>query len=294
MGYQSIPNLYKDQRILEFKEVYALEKVHGTTAHVSWSDGQQHLSPGGTDTEEFRDAFNQDRLREAFEELGHPSLTVYGEAYGGSCQGMEEVYGGNLKFIAFDVRMGDCWLSVEDAERVVESLGLSFVPYTRVSSELDVLDEKRDAQSIVAARCGGSEKNTPREGIVLRPPFEVNLQDGTRLIAKYKNRQFQERNDQPHPEDVDPEKMEKMRNAREIAREWVTEMRLTHVLDEFDSPTIEDTGEVISAMTEDIFEEGSDELDIEGIEGEVRREIGNRTAELFHRRLEQKLKEDQS
>ena len=30
MGYMHIDNLYKDQRILQFKECYALEKIHGT------------------------------------------------------------------------------------------------------------------------------------------------------------------------------------------------------------------------------------------------------------------------
>lgn len=34
MGYMHIDNLYKDARVLSFKHVYALEKIHGTSAHI--------------------------------------------------------------------------------------------------------------------------------------------------------------------------------------------------------------------------------------------------------------------
>ena len=34
MGYLEIKNLYADARVLGFKEVYALEKIHGTSANV--------------------------------------------------------------------------------------------------------------------------------------------------------------------------------------------------------------------------------------------------------------------
>jgi hypothetical protein len=34
MGYAHINNLYKDQEILIFKHVWALEKIHGTSAHI--------------------------------------------------------------------------------------------------------------------------------------------------------------------------------------------------------------------------------------------------------------------
>ena len=36
MGYLHIDNLYKNQDILMFKECYAMEKIHGTSAHVSF------------------------------------------------------------------------------------------------------------------------------------------------------------------------------------------------------------------------------------------------------------------
>src|SRR5690348_10996218 len=35
MGYLHIGNLYKTQDLLLFRECYALEKVHGTSAHIT-------------------------------------------------------------------------------------------------------------------------------------------------------------------------------------------------------------------------------------------------------------------
>lgn len=36
MSYADIENLYKNRRIMLFKECYAMEKIHGTSAHVGW------------------------------------------------------------------------------------------------------------------------------------------------------------------------------------------------------------------------------------------------------------------
>jgi len=47
MGYADIENLYKNQDVLLFKEVYALEKLHGTSAHILWKDGQLTFFSGG-------------------------------------------------------------------------------------------------------------------------------------------------------------------------------------------------------------------------------------------------------
>ena len=35
MGYRHIDNLYKNQDILLFRECFALEKIHGTSANVA-------------------------------------------------------------------------------------------------------------------------------------------------------------------------------------------------------------------------------------------------------------------
>ena len=51
MGYRHIDNLYKDDRIFSFDECYALEKIHGTSAHVHYkadqTDGSLIFFSGG-------------------------------------------------------------------------------------------------------------------------------------------------------------------------------------------------------------------------------------------------------
>src|SRR3990167_5040344 len=107
MGYLHIYNLYKNQDILLFKECYALEKIHGTSAHISWKDEQLHFFSGGSNHESFINLFNHDFLIEKFKEIAAVSMIFYGEAYGGKLQGMSRTYGNHLKFVVFDVKINN-------------------------------------------------------------------------------------------------------------------------------------------------------------------------------------------
>src|SRR6185295_5043867 len=119
MGYLHISNLYKEQTILLFKECYAMEKVHGTSAHISWADGQLTFFSGGEKHDKFVALFDQERLRTEFEQrFAGFKVTVYGEAYGGKCQGMSHTYGTDLRFIAFDVQIDEHWLAVPKMDKV--------------------------------------------------------------------------------------------------------------------------------------------------------------------------------
>lgn len=90
MGYLHIDNLYKNQTILLFRECYALEKIHGTSAHVSWKEGLLTFFSGGEKHERFQGLFDGGALGEGFAAVGHPRLTVYGEAYGGKGEGRRD------------------------------------------------------------------------------------------------------------------------------------------------------------------------------------------------------------
>lgn len=117
MGYLHIPNLYKAQEVLAFKTCFALEKIHGTSANIQWKDGQVWFSSGGEKRERFVALFDAENLAAEFAERFLPTdaVTVYGEAYGGSQQGMRKTYGESLRFVAFEVKVGDCWLAVPQA-----------------------------------------------------------------------------------------------------------------------------------------------------------------------------------
>lgn len=286
MGYLHIDNLYKDQTILIFKECYALEKIHGTSAHIGWNHETKEirLFSGGEKHEKFRDLFDMEALWETFgNKFPLSSVIVYGEAYGGKQQGMSATYGPSLKFVAFDVRVGDVWLGVENAAAVAGSLGLEFVDFKRVSTDLEVLNAERDSDSAQAIR-NGMGTGKMREGVVLRPIVEFRMNNGGRIISKHKRDEFKETKT---PRVVDPAQMKILEDAKAIAEEWVTEMRLIHVLDKMPTDTgMEHTRDVISAMTEDIVREASGEI-IDSVE--ARRAIASKTAQMFKKLLASRI-----
>lgn len=280
MGYLHIENLYKNQDILLFRECFALEKVHGTSAHLTWmaASGLTFFA-GGESHPRFVKLFDADALAAKFAALGHPGITVYGEAYGGSQQGMSKVYGKELRFIVFDLQIGDVWLAVPQMQDCAEALGFEVVPWSKAATDLATLDALRDAPSEVAIRRGCGEQ--PREGVVLHPPIEVTKNDGSRIIAKHKTERFSER---ATPQKVlDPAALAVLTGANAIADEWVTEMRLSHVLDKLPKDIdITATKSVIGAMLEDVFREAVGEI---VASKEARAAIGKRTAQIFHQRL---------
>jgi len=284
MSYLHIPNLYKDSRILAFSRVFALEKIHGTSAHVAFKAGALTFFSGGVKHNNFVQLFDQDDLLRRFAEIGHEEVTVWGEAYGGKCQGMKEVYGPDLRFVAFEVRIGPTWLAVPDAAQVVTGLGLEFVDWEETASDIASLDLLRDSPSVQTRRNGMGEH--PREGIVLRPLFEVTLSNGSRLLAKHKTEAYQERKKQPKV----GEESEIIKGAKAIAQEWVTPMRLTHVLDgltvDGQAPGIERTRDIIMAMLEDVEREAAGEVEMSRA---ARKAIGSRTAQMFKVRLQEAL-----
>ncbi len=280
MSYLHIGNLYREQTILLFRECYALEKIHGTSAHITWKDGQVRFSSGGSKHETFITLFDIPKLIEALILLGHDAVTVYGEAYGGKQQSQKWRYGDKLKFVAFDVRIGELWLAVPQALDVVTKLGLKFVHFAKVPTDLAALDAERDAPSEQSRR-NGVVGDKPREGVVLRPLIELRGNDDARIICKHKR--AEERETATERPVVDPALLAVLTHANEIADEWVTPTRLAHVLDKLPDPkNMGQTGVVIAAMIEDVLREGAGEI----VDSrEARTAIGKKTAELFKAKL---------
>lgn len=283
MGYMHIDNLYKPeaQDILQFKQCYALEKVHGTSAHVAWTGTGCTFFSGGVPYTSFVALFDVPALEAKFKErFGEIPVVVYGEAYGGSCQAMSATYGKNLKFVAFDVCVDRVWLAVPKADAVAQALGLEFVHYELVDTSLAVLDMARDKPSVQAKRNGILE-DRPAEGVVLRPPFEVTKNNGARVMAKHKRADFEERRTPPP---VDAAKLKVLEEAEAIATEWVTDMRLTHVLDKLGNPTsLSDIPKVTAAMVEDVLREAAGEI----VDSkEARRAISTHTVKLYKLRVQ--------
>lgn len=307
MGYRHINNLYKDQTILMFKRLYALEKIHGTSAHVVFnyfdnlqpnSDFDNQLEnryckvgyfSGGEKYENFIKLFNSQELSLKFLQLGiNQKLTVYGEAYGGKQQGMSETYGKELKFVAFEVQIGEKFMNVPYAKEICDKLGIEFVHYEEIDADPELIDKLANAPSVQAKRNGVENPKLPREGVVLRPLFEFLHPDGVgRIMAKHKNDIYKEREHAPKIQSQEDLKV--LEDAKAIAQEWCTEMRLIHVIDRLkaEGMVIEEKriNDIIKAMIEDIEREASGEIISNK---QTRKAISQKTAKL----IIEKLKKD--
>ena len=310
MGYRHIENLYKDQRIFKFEECWAMEKIHGTSAHIKYTspEGEYDESSydvtffsGGEKYENFSVLFNHDQLFNLLASFCQDEIIIYGEAYGGKCQGMRDTYGPELKFVAFDVKMNGSWLDVPLAESLVKYCKLEFVDYARIKTLLPEIDAQRNRDSVQAVRNGMGEGHK-REGVVLRPIQETYDERGKRVITKHKNDEFMETKT---PRKVDPEKNKVLNEAKAIAEEWVTPMRLNHILDaavqaikvikglDVSNRDLgpEDTKTVIEIMREDVKREAKGEITESK---EAMHAIGNRTAYLYKQWMINRLKETQN
>lgn len=280
MGYLSISNLYKDIDILLFRECFASEKIHGTSAHISFKEGKLTFFSGGEKHAKFEDLFEVDVLCATYSSIyDGMDLVLFGEAYGGSQQGMSATYGKELKFIVFDVKMGDYWLDVPNADQVTKKLGLEFVYYKKIHTTMKAIDREREKPSIQAKR-NGIKEDKMREGIVLRPLLELKKNNGKRIIVKHKNDAFMETKTKRK---VDPVKLKVLEEADEIANEWVVANRLSHVLDHLGNPTeMENVRDVIKEMVEDVYREAKGEI----VESkEVERAISKKTAQMYKARI---------
>lgn len=276
MGYLHIDNLYANQKILMFKECYALEKIHGCSAHISWANGRLRFFTNEKNHNEFVKLFDAEALRAKFAEIFPlKNVVIYGEHYGGKIMGWSAIYGDKERFVGFDVKIDGLWLNVPNAHNVCQKCGIEFVDYVRIPTELEAMNTERDKESIQAYR-NGMGNGKQREGVILRPLEEMRLNNDDRVIAKYKPTAFSETKT---PREINPETIQVLEDAAAIADEWVTPMRFTHVISKLPNATeLKHTKIVIEAMTADIYREGKGEL----VESpEARTAIGRATARMF-------------
>ena len=297
MGYRKITNLSETHPVLLFKEIYCLEKIHGTSAHISFKKAEGKWSievmPGGIKITSFMHMLNKrysldtDVLQAVikhYENTGVDELIVYGEGYGGSCQKMSSTYG-DLNFIAFEVCKivdgREFWYGVEDAARLLEIIKLPFVYFDKGPSTIEWITSQRDRPSEQAKRNGQGE-NKESEGVVIRGPVELFDNYGGRMMAKFRKLKFGETNE---TEEKAALSTEAVNDANSVADKFVVENRLDHVLSKLavaiPEITIKHTGTVIKAMVADIFTEEGKTLEWSDA---VERAITKKTSEMFRAR----------
>jgi hypothetical protein len=277
-----------------FKECWATEKIHGTSAHIAYNgdptNPQIFYHPGGAKYDMFLALFNDTHLKSKFTELfGNKPVKIHGEHYGGKIQGMSGTYGTLNKFAVFDFKVGDSWLSFDKVQILSKQFELECVDGAIIPATIEALNAERDKPSTQSIRNAILEPR-PREGIVIRPLIELTDNNGKRVITKHKGDAFRETST---PRDITPEQLKILTDAEAIADEWVTPMRLNHVLDDLRTNTdgfyadVGSTGFVIKAMVADIEKESKGETIITP---EAKKVIGKRTSKLFHDTLKGEFK----
>ena len=87
---------------------------------------------------------------------------------------------------------------------------------------------------------------------------------------------------------TDPEKLKILTKAKDIAEEWVTPMRLNHILDKIKDPSLQKMREIIISMQEDIKREAKGEI---LWNKHAEKAIGRKTAYMTKEYFKNKLKE---
>jgi hypothetical protein len=239
MGYASIEQLYNHPEVFSEPEKFWIisEKIHGTSTWINFNKNQLTFHSGGESKQSFTALFDIVSLQTKLEALQtqNPNVSnfrIHGEAYGGKQQKMAKTYGNTLKFCGFEVKFDDKFLDFLDAKVIIEQLGLEVVPHKIQKIDIPFIEEETKAESIQAIR-NGMGNGLLREGIVIRPLKEEKDKNEKRLIYKYVNKcpPFSELKNRPNLGEL----VKVMTNQKEIVDQWVTAIRMEHVLDDFKS-----------------------------------------------------------
>ena len=174
----------------------ATEKIDGTNIRIYW-DGHRIEWAGRTDKSEIpaevksllEDKFVDSEI--IFEQnFGDKEVYLNCEAFGGKIQG--GLYGGKERLILFDACVNGKYASRNDLFWFSDLFGLKVVR-AKVLEDWDeavkyVLDIKKNPQDHISCECENG--TTVEEGLVVRPLVQLYDENGNRLQAKMKVRDF--------------------------------------------------------------------------------------------------------
>jgi hypothetical protein len=176
----------------------ATEKVDGTNIRVLWHDKfrpfvtqERALEFRGKTDKAQTPPFLLKKLEETFDHelmtklFGDAEVCLYGEGYGAKIQkGGGDYIKDGVDFILFDARVGNYWLERDAINEIASSIGVASVPRLGYFTLF---------QAISMCQQGFESKlrETPPEGMVLRPQVEMYNRSGGRIIVKMKLKDFQ-------------------------------------------------------------------------------------------------------
>lgn len=124
-------------------------------------------------------------------------ITLFGEGIGPKIQGGGKYSesGRDYKFVLFDVKIGDFWLSRENVRDVAEKLGVEHAPVIGIGTLHEAIEivssgvTFNDGGGVVRWGRGGLQSrwgDFEAEGIVARPRVDLFDRKGQRIITKIK------------------------------------------------------------------------------------------------------------
>lgn len=267
--YSSLENHYREKVVEQFRarelanEVYILtEKVHGANFSF-WTDGKsvqvasrsQFVDGTFYGCQDVIDLYHDAVLRlHSFLELGHGNtLTVYGELFGPKIQkGVK--YATDKDFVAFDIAIDGRYMAqAEAADVITNNSGFNFVPVIDEVIGLDAaLEYSNEFESVLARRNGISDPENIAEGLVIQVAELGNIYFGdTRAIIKSKNDKWAEKVKTPKRPRVE----QKDDPLVPLVEQYVNENRMHAVLSKIGDVTVQQFGEIIKAMGQDVIED---------------------------------------
>ena len=164
----------------EFTYDYLVE-VHGKTENANMRPDEVKLLMEIGDVEKLVEAFTNEGDKPTVE------CIIFGETYG---KGMQKPGGryckDRLKFICFDIKIGNTWLKRDAVEEICGKLGIDVVPYLGEMTLDEAIEKvKKGFPSQVS-----EDPTLEAEGVVLRAPLGLLDRMGRRIITKVKTVDF--------------------------------------------------------------------------------------------------------
>ncbi|MFA4875100.1 MAG: RNA ligase family protein [bacterium] len=281
--YPHIENIDEVPAIFELPEVIVTEKVHGSAMRIGLIDGRLRFGGRKLDFNDIRpeskegqgfvswvlDTGLEKRIETTF--AGH-DVILYGEWHGSGTpskewpqiqKGIRYIKGNDFR--VFDIRLNGKYLPQDEIPAWAAKVGLKTTPVLfRGRPDAQIFNNLIDTMSRVGCENGIDDPENTIEGIVVRP---IEMQwdaKGNPVMAKYKVGKWAERaSATKHPRTLAKERPI-IPGAKEFAEEFVTPVRLDHVLDQLREEQIpidvSSLGEVMKRMGQDIKREGANAL----------------------------------
>lgn len=287
--YPHIENIDEIPQVFDLPEVIVTEKIHGSGMRIGVIDGRLRI--GGRKLE-FMDIRPDTReglcfiqwvlatgldkkVVEAF--AGH-DVILFGEWHGSGTpkknwpqvqKGINYIKGNDFR--VFDAKVDGKYVAQDDVAGWAAKAGLKTMPVLyRGKPDQKIFDSLIDTMSKLGEENGIVDPENTIEGIVVRPNEFLWNPDRSPVMAKYKVGKWAERASAQKHHKTQPKKKVVVAGAEDLAKDFVTDTRLDHILDQLREANIpidkSAMGEVMKRMGQDIKREGEKAMDEAGLE----------------------------